>query len=88
MKEKFDENPPESLLQTVIPDSEMKINNKIMDSIIRKYNPEYKDFLDEMHGTPSKERSDREDIGLEKIAKHLSDLSHSRLFSPNRIKAP
>lgn len=89
MQNKFNEDPPESLQSTVIPDSEMKINNKIMESIIRKYNPEYKDWLDDLHGRASeKERGDRDDIGLEKIAKHLSELSNGRLFNPNKVKAP
>ena len=87
MQEKLYEEPPEAI-KSIIPDSEMKINNKIMDSIVRKYNPEYKDFLDDLHGNSRERSGERGDVGLEKIAKHLSEISNGRLFNPNKIKAP
>ena len=41
-----------------------------------------------MHGYSPRGFGERNDIGLEKIAKHLSKISNGRLFNPNKIKAP
>ena len=76
--------------KSVIPETEMRINNKIMDSIVRKYNPEHRNLLEQMqenfnnHGRTT----ENSDYGLEKIAKHLHTLSHGRLSNVENIRAP
>ena len=58
--------------KSVIPDTEMRINNKIIDSIVKKYNPEQKNFLEQMQGQKIGGRNiESSDYGLEKISKHI-----------------
>ena len=68
----------------------MRINNNIIDSIVRKYNPEHKNFLDQMQENFSNtgKATENSDFGLEQIAKHLHTLSNGRLANVENIRAP
>ena len=77
-----------------IPEQEMQLNLKIMDSIISKYKPNRKQQLQNVLGISqgSEEHDEKNDekynVGLERISKHLLNLSGGRLQGLEDIRAP
>jgi len=78
--------------------SDRKIHDKIMDSIIKKYNPTKKERIERVEkeirsrwnrAGPQEENQDSaHDVGLERMSKDLLALSNGRFEDLADIKAP
>ena len=73
-----------------VPENQMKANLKIMDHIIKKYRPrtdKYDVGVHDMSKMTDEQKTEKESVGLESIAKHLGTLSNGRL-DLSEIRAP